>query len=138
MQNKTLENWKETLLKSGIPLESSIRNILKKMSFDNVLEYNFLRKNDKGIVNNFSVDIHARKHICIEEEIFQHLDLEYLIECKCCTPDSHWIFMPNANSFSTETPSICIDCFDNNYRLNSSYLETICDEFKITGKGFLF
>ena len=136
MQNKTPENWKEILLKSGIPLESSIRNILEGMSFDGVLEYNFLRKNDKDIINNFSVDIHACKNIYANKISHKCFTLEYLIECKYCTPDSHWVFMPNANSYSVETPSLYIDHFDSEYCCNSSYLETIFNEYKITGKGF--
>lgn len=136
MPNKTLENWKEILLKSGIPLESSIRNILESMSFEDVLEYNFLRKNDKDIINNFSIDIHARKKLYIDKKACSGFCLEYLMECKYCTPDSHWIFMPSSNSYSLENPSLYVDAFDNKFKANLSYLESICNEYKVAGKGF--
>ena len=136
MSNKTIENWKEVLLKSGIPLESSVRSILEGMSFEDILEYNFLRKNDNDIINNFSVDIHARKRIAIEKNFSKNFYLEYLLECKYCTPDSHWIFMPSSNSYTLENPSLYVDAFDNKLGVNLSYLESICNEYKVAGKGF--
>ena len=151
MSNENAKSWKDVLLKSGIPLESSVRTILQNLGIKDPLEYNFLRKNIDNSVNNFSIDILAKKHIpfkkdsqkdfsiegiktiCLED--FENYEIDYLIECKYCTPDTDWIFMPHTNSFPADNYSLCVDFFDLKREINNEYFEALYEDIPIVGKG---
>lgn len=135
MQYNIPENWKETLLKSGLPLESSVRNIIKKLNIAEPLEYNFLRKNIEGNTNNFSIDILARKVVIQEKETFNGYEINYLIECKYCSKDSNWIFMPHPESYADCNFSLYIDFCDTKEEINDKYFDSLYDDIEIVGKG---
>ena len=129
------DNWKKILLKSGIPLEASVRNIIKELKIGEPLEYNFLRKNVDGLLNNFSIDMKVDKNIKLEVPNRYSYNIEYLIECKYCTPETNWIFMSHSNAFTDEITSLCVDLGDNIYQVNDDYYYKVIKNIPIVGKG---
>ena len=57
---KKKKEWKDYLLSSGLPLEQSVIQILRKMGIEWIREYKYERLNENGLPTIFSVDIHAQ------------------------------------------------------------------------------
>ncbi len=122
---------KDKLLKSGLPLEASVRKIIQELKFKEPYEYNFLRKNIDGITNNFSVDFLASKSISIENN--NNYFIHYLIECKYCSPETKWIFTPN-NYEILDKSSLIMDTYDSKNRLNIEYWDEFY-KYPLVNKG---
>lgn len=80
-------DWKDSLLKSSLPLEHHIATLLEKYKINSYGEYGYLRKNEKGEQVEHSIDIGAEIHLSFSSLIF-------LIECKYCHQSVKWIFLP--------------------------------------------
>jgi hypothetical protein len=86
MSRKT---WKDHLLASGVPLEHSVARIFEELGLRHPKEFRYERKNEVGIPQVFSVDIHSA-HIDKERNFW----LETLVECKYRHDGTKWVFTP--------------------------------------------
>lgn len=80
--------WKDYLLKSGIPLEYEVKELLDKRGCITHFEQSYLRPDKNNIINEFSFDIGAAY-----KPDLAFFDL--LIECKYRHPSTNWIFLPD-------------------------------------------
>ncbi len=80
--------WKDYLLKSGLPLEYEVREILDARKCQTHFEQSYLRPDENNIINAFSYDIGSAY---IPE--LNYFDM--LIECKYRDPSTNWIFLPD-------------------------------------------
>ncbi|HEY1059494.1 MAG TPA: hypothetical protein VGE55_12260 [Limnobacter sp.] len=84
--------WKESLLKSSLPLEHAVAELLAKNDWHVWGQYSYSRKNENGLGTDFSADIHASREYNEEGQCFGNLDV--LIECKYASPGVKWVFLP--------------------------------------------
>jgi len=82
------KDWKDNLLSSGLPLEHVVSTILEKNKIYSYGEYSYLRKKDKGVETERSIDINAAT--IIPSSCWFH----FLIECKYCHQSVKWFFPP--------------------------------------------
>ena len=129
------KSWKDALLKSGLPLEHSVANILEEEGMDQPSTFRYRRSNEDGVLKTFSVDVHAKKDF----EVPEGLSLELLIECKHRTPGTKWFFMPESIASKQRPPfsqlfystsEICPD-----WQLNRDIVEDFEDEYEVCGRG---
>lgn len=80
--------WKDYLLKSGLPLEYEVKEILDKRNCQTHFEQSYLRPDENNVINAFSYDI---KSAYIPE--LNYFDM--LIECKYRDPSTNWVFLPS-------------------------------------------
>ncbi|MBT2561189.1 hypothetical protein J7E50_10135 [Pedobacter sp. ISL-68] len=85
MANKS--NWKEHLLKSGIPLEFEIKKYLDTKKCVNNFEYTYFRSNEENNLTEFSYDLDSSY---IVPPHFVNL----MIECKYRHETTKWVFLP--------------------------------------------
>jgi hypothetical protein len=109
--------FKQNLLRSGIPLETSVARIIQKYGLIDNGEYNYERN---GKI--FSIDINAMGFT--DFEIYYRANLinvDILIECKYREEDRKWVFLTfkpaKEYSFRVNTHNIVID-FPMQKRLN--------------------
>lgn len=114
--------WKDSLLKSSLPLELLVAEKIARTGFDVNSEYSYIRTNEQGIETEFSVDLHASKSFDMPypEELATHVDLlipgllpdiaefDMLIECKYNYPGVKWVFSPHPDSFLSLNSQKCI------------------------------
>lgn len=84
--------WKDHLLKSSLPLEHSVAELLATQQWYVWGQYSYARKNEKGIEIDFSADIHAGREYSSKTHWLANL--EVLVECKYSSPGVKWIFLP--------------------------------------------
>lgn len=86
---------KDTILKSGIPLEMSVVKKILKYNLEELGEIEYERE---GKI--FSTDIHAEKEFEISKNI--SILFNFVIECKYKTKNHKWFFMqfPRGNNYS--------------------------------------
>lgn len=77
---------KQLILKSGIPLEVSVMNKLKKFNFDDYGEISYERE---GKI--FSTDIHLANNYQFSKDLSIHFN--FIIECKYKTQNHKWFFL---------------------------------------------
>ena len=84
--SKSKTNWKNALLKKGIPLEHEVSKILVDEGFQIETDYPYPRITREG-VKDFSLDIISSK--------FYHGNGHYFlpIECKYSSPNYKWWFI---------------------------------------------
>jgi hypothetical protein len=75
------------LLKSSIPLEYEVKQLLDKYGCISSYEFTYLRHDENEVINEFSYDIDASY---IKERHF----FELMIECKYRELSTNWIFIP--------------------------------------------
>jgi hypothetical protein len=85
MANKT--NWKEHLLKSGIPIEFEIKKFLTSKGCISNFDYTYLRNNESDLLREFSYDIDS-------SYIKEHNFVDLMVECKYRHDSTKWIFLP--------------------------------------------
>jgi len=85
--NTASTKWKDFLLKSSIPLEYEVMQLLNKYGCVGNYEHAYLREDENEIINEFSYDIDAAY---IKGTDFFKL----MIECKYRDPSTNWIFIP--------------------------------------------
>jgi len=93
-------SWKQKLLSSSIPLEYESATILSKHGFQVQPDYAY-RRNDTGIVKEFSVDIRAYSFAPFTNPNVIKSELSLLIECKYRHPNIFWLFLPDPNPSDT-------------------------------------
>ena len=86
---------KDTILKTGIPLEISVVNKILKYDLDELGEVEYERE---GKI--FSTDIHTEKQFKISKNMY--ILFNFVIECKYKTKNHNWFFMqfPRGNNYS--------------------------------------
>lgn len=82
------KKWKDFLLKSSIPLEYEVKQLLDKYGCVSNYEFTYLRHDENEVVNEFSYDIDASY---IKGGHF----FELMIECKYRDLSTNWIFIPD-------------------------------------------
>lgn len=85
--------WKDHLLKTSLPLEHIVAQLLEKSEFEIAGEYAYNRPNEHDQETQFSVDIHCYNLIFKGKHGWGMLNL--LVECKYCYPGVQWIFAPH-------------------------------------------
>lgn len=81
------KNWKDFLLRSGLPLENDVSRLLNKYKCVGGYEYSYLREDEQNREKEFSFDIDSSY---IQDNHFFNL----LIECKHRHPSTTWVFTP--------------------------------------------
>lgn len=84
--------WKDSLLKSSIPLEHAIAEQLAELDWFVWGQYAYSRANEVGRNVDFSVDIETFKEYSSDTHWLGTLKL--LIECKYASPGVRWLFLP--------------------------------------------
>lgn len=81
------KKWKDFLLKSGVPLEYEVKQLLDKHGCISNYEFTYLRPDENEIINEFSYDINA-------SYIYGGHLFELMVECKYRDQSTNWIFTP--------------------------------------------
>lgn len=84
--------WKDFLLKSGLPFEHLVAEILARRKWYVDGQYSYSRRNETGIHTEFSVDLHGYSEFSSKTHWIATLNL--LIECKYSSPGVKWVFSP--------------------------------------------
>lgn len=84
--------WKDQLLKTSLPLELQVAELLGEMEFWVGGEYSYLRHNQDGVESEFSVDVHVVRELKKDADYWGMW--EVLIECKYSSPECQWVFLP--------------------------------------------
>lgn len=121
--------WKDFLLKSSLPLEYQVMQLLKnKYGCVGYYEYTYLRRDEHDVVNEFSYDIDVSY---IKGGDF----FDLMIECKYRDPSTNWLFLPEQYGGIDETESYAflnpIDQFTKNNkfrRLDFDPLGPLCSK----------
>lgn len=125
--------WKDHLLSSGLPLEHSVKRILKELGILTTSEYKYERINELGIPVQFSIDTHAT-HINTKSNLW----LDLFIECKYRKEGIRWIFTPER--FETVLGPEFRDVFIvldsvTQHKINSEVLNRFGNHYELCGKG---
>ncbi|WP_210415750.1 hypothetical protein [Leptospira bouyouniensis] len=91
----TKKNWKQSLLKSGLPLEFEVK---KQFIENNCIvsdEFTYIREDEENKLKEFSYDLDA--YFQIERNAFK-----FLIECKYRSPGIKWLFLPAPTTYLKE------------------------------------
>ncbi len=97
MTEKSNKKWKDSLLKTSLPLEYLVAEKLSELKYGIQGEYHYLRPNEQGIPTEFSIDIWAVNHL-FKRNLGLWANLNYLIECKYCHEGIKWVFAPLAKT----------------------------------------
>lgn len=97
MKKQANKKWKDALLKTSLPLEYLVAELLSDFRFGIHGEYHYLRPNEQGVPTEFSIDIWAVNHLFKKNRRIWG-GLNYLIECKYCHPGVKWLFAPHIKS----------------------------------------
>jgi hypothetical protein len=134
MSNKPTKSWKDLLLSSGVPLEHSIEELLKKLNLLQVSEYKYVRPNETGVPTVFSVDIHATD-IDTDRDVW----LDLFVECKYRHPGTRWAFCPEQyQPFFGPTfhdTFITLDCLTNGREFSAKVLAEYAAKFQLCERG---
>lgn len=84
--------WKDSLLKSSLPLEHLVAAQLAELDWYVWGQYSYSRLNESGVSTDFSADLHASKEYSSDTHWIGNLDV--LIECKYASPGVKWVFLP--------------------------------------------
>lgn len=128
------KNWKDALLRSSLPLEYLISEILHKLDYNILGEYPYIRLNEKGVETEFSVDLHAVKNL--KEELKTWGEIHLLIECKYNYQSVNWVFSPQPKDliFNIKYLKVFDDlCL---YRIQSkNYIDEVDKNYNYCMKG---
>lgn len=107
MTDKPKYKWKNSLLKTSLPLEYLTTEKLSELKYGIQGEYRYLRPNEQGILTEFSVDIWAVNHL-FKRNLGLWANLNYLIECKYCHEGIKWLFAPLARTDTEQFVEISV------------------------------
>jgi hypothetical protein len=96
---KNDKKWKDALLKTSLPLEYLVADMLRKREYFVGGEYSFIRKNEQNVDTEFSVDLRASEVFKKRRDYWAEFNL--LIECKYNYPGVKWIFAPHPEPLSS-------------------------------------
>lgn len=88
-------NWKNHLLKSGLPFEYEVKECFVKKGCTVWDEFSYLKKDENLIEKEFSYDLDANTW---EGEY----SVDFMIECKYKTEPTKWFFTPDPYSYQNE------------------------------------
>lgn len=88
-----MPDWKQSLLKSSLPLEMLVAERLTQRGFFVTGEYAYTRVNEKDVDTEFSVDLHAFQLVNGEDDSWGILNV--LVECKYNHHNVTWVFTPH-------------------------------------------
>lgn len=97
MKKQESKKWKDALLRTSLPLEYLVAELLSASGFGIHGEYHYLRPNENGVPTEFSIDIWAVNQLFKKDRRIWG-GLNYLIECKYCYPGVKWLFTPHTKS----------------------------------------
>lgn len=104
-------NWKEYLLKSGLPFEYEVKECFAKNRCTVWDEYTYLKEDENRIEKEFSYDLDANLWN-------GGYSIDFLIECKYKTKPTKWFFTPNPYAYQNDLSKNSffhpIDYFTNN------------------------
>lgn len=86
------KKWKEYLLKSSLPMEQNVAEIVNSHGLHVRGEFPYTRINENKVPVEFSIDINAGKLIKIRNNPEAWASLDILIECKYNSPGIDWLF----------------------------------------------
>lgn len=81
------KNWKDLLLKSGLPFEYEVKQNFSKQGCTVYDEYIYSRADENNIQKDFSYDLDAN--------YWRGASIDFMIECKFKTKDTNWFFLPD-------------------------------------------
>jgi len=115
--DKNKSNWKDHLLKSGLPLEFEVKRFLDDKGCISNMERTYLRNNEAEIPTEFSYDIDS-------SYIKGHHFSDLMIECKYRHESTKWIFLPDDyNSVDDIAKTDFMHPFDHFNRQKSGQLD---------------
>ncbi len=126
--------WKESLLKSSLPLEHAVAAQLAKKNWLVWGQYAYARDNESGVSVDFSVDLEASKEYSTDTHWYA--TLQVLIECKYASPGVKWVFLPYPKT--TQLFSGVVQVFDqaaNKRVTNRRPLERLEDDLEYCIRG---
>jgi hypothetical protein len=85
------KHWKNGLLKTGLPLEYVVSNVLNRKGHEVFGTYPYIRPDESKVLKEFSVDLRTYKCLDSKDRL---IILSMLVECKYRQPDTSWIFSP--------------------------------------------
>ncbi|EMJ87282.1 hypothetical protein LEP1GSC196_2956 [Leptospira meyeri serovar Semaranga str. Veldrot Semarang 173] len=92
---KIMKNWKDSLLKSGLPLEYEAKQQFIKYNCVVKDEFTYIKSNENNILKEFSYDLDAA--------LYNYVDtFNFLIECKYRSPGIKWVFLPHSKSLKND------------------------------------
>ncbi|MCF8057566.1 MAG: hypothetical protein K9K37_13140 [Desulfocapsa sp.] len=97
MTNKSKKKWKDSLLKTSLPLEYLVAEKLSELKYGIQGEYHYLRYNEQGVPTEFSIDIWSVNHL-LKRNLGLWANLNFLIECKYCHKGIKWLFAPHTKT----------------------------------------
>lgn len=103
MQNtdpKDKSKLKESLMRSGLPLEHCVTEILDRKRLTIHGEYIYARQNEGGVESDHSVDLKATYNFHGRKHGFKDCNITFLLECKYANPAIRWLFLPYATNSS--------------------------------------
>ncbi len=110
MTDTERKKLKDSLLKSSIPLEQIVGEMLSDVGYDVAGEFSYVRKNEMGNPIECSVDIWAFQLLeTIPDEEWWGMS-SLLVECKYCYPGVKWVFSRYPTDDAGTLGTIC--CMD--------------------------
>jgi hypothetical protein len=101
--NKVWEKWKTAVLRSGLPLEASVRRICESVGGFFQGEFEFPTTNEQGKLIHRSVDVDAWLDL-------PALKLQVLAECKLRRDGVQWLFLPELTPGRAESVAPATEC----------------------------
>ena len=98
------KSWKEPLLKTSLPLEHEVTEVLQRRGFHVLGPFSYPRANESGVQTEFSVDVQALTTVRRSSELA--MGLELLAECKYSSPGTDWVFAPLPESSLTRATAV--------------------------------
>ncbi|MBD3338195.1 MAG: hypothetical protein GF353_03765 [Candidatus Lokiarchaeota archaeon] len=86
------KNWKQLLLKSGLPLEYEVRESFVENGCIVWDETTYIRNDEDSIEKEFSYDVHANTSK-------GGYSIDFLIECKFKVENTKWFFLPDPYNY---------------------------------------
>jgi|GEM_PF-1073945 len=93
----TDKNWKNHLLKSGLPFEYEVKECLVRHNCTVWDEYSYVRYDENNIEKEFSYDIDANYW-----DISSGNSFSFLVECKYKTEPTKWFFLPDPYFYQSD------------------------------------
>lgn len=90
------KSWKDYLLSSGIPLEHSVREVIRSTGLTGPTEFKYEKPNELGIQTVFSVDVHTSYVGTPDNEVW----IDFFIECKYRHDGTIWVFTPEEDNYT--------------------------------------
>lgn len=131
--------WKDLILRSGLPLEQSVLQKLREVEdekFADSREYKYIRANEEGVPTVFSVDFNVTYYL--HERA---LEVELFVECKYCHDGTRWVFIPEEYTWwldeAFHEAFVCVDAFSQR-TVSSRFIDERWEKYILCGKGVEF